>query len=150
MVILMWWGRFNGLYEPPSAFALLKWRSEELAIPPIIKWHDVFAFTNVVAQSLAKPVGRALRLLLHEMYTTLASLALPVMIGVRDLVCAVSKAQELRSSVRPLEADVDDMFWELDKEDCLTAILHAMELKRLEGRRVWCLLCTKGVTRCLT
>ena len=54
--------------QPPSAFALLKWRSKELAIPPVIKWRDVFAFTNVVAQSLAKIVGKALRLLLHEMY----------------------------------------------------------------------------------
>ena len=113
--------------QPPSAFALLKCRSKELAIPSIVKWCDVFAFTNVyqslVAQSLAKLVGRALRLLLHEMYTTLASLALPVMIGVRDLVCVVSKAQGLRSSVWPLEADVDDMFWELDKEVCLAANL---------------------------
>ena len=120
--------------QPPSAFALLKWRSKELAVPPIIKWRDAFAFTNVVAQSLAKLVGRALRLLLHEMYTTLASLALPVMIGVRDLVCAVSKAQGLRSSVRPLEAEVDDMFWELDKEVCLAAISHAMDVAKKTRR----------------
>ena len=128
--------------QPPSAFALLKWRSKGPAVPPIIKWRDVFAFTNVVAQSLAKLVGRALRLLLHEMYTTLASLALPMMIGVRDLVCAVSKAQGLRSSVRPLEADVDDMFWELDKEVCLTAISHAMDVAkktRREKRMVFAL-----------
>ena len=52
-----------------------------MAIPPVIKWCDVFAFNNVVAQSLAKPVGRALRVLLHDTYTTLSSLALPVMVG---------------------------------------------------------------------
>ena len=96
--------------QPPSAFAALNRRSKELPVPPVITWRDAFPFTNVVSQSLAKLVGRALRLLLHEMYTTLASLALPLMIGVRDLVCAVSKVQGLRSSVRPLEADVDDMF----------------------------------------
>ena len=68
------------------------------------------------------------------MYTTLASLALPMMIGVRDLVCAVSKAQGLRSSVRPLEVDVDDMFWELDKEVCLTAISHAIDVAKKTRR----------------
>ena len=102
-----------------------------MAVPPIIEWRDAFAFTNVVAQSLAKLVGRTPRLLLHEMYTTLASLALPVMIGVRDLVCAVSKAQGLRSSVRPLE---DDMFWELDREVCLAAISHAMDVAKKTRR----------------
>ena len=86
-----------------------------MAVPPIIKWRDVFAFTHVVAQSLAKLVGRALRLLLHEMYTTLMSLALPVMIGVRDLVSALFCMQGRRACVVPVKADVDDMFWELDK-----------------------------------
>ena len=112
--------------QPPSAFALVKWRSKEMSVPPVIKWRDVFAFNNVVAQSLAKLVGRALRLLLHDMYVTLSSLALPVMVGVRDLVCAVSRTQSRRSHVRPLEADVDDMFWELDKEVCMSAISHAL------------------------
>ena len=120
--------------QPPAAFAFLKWRSKEMAIPPVIKWRDVFAFNNVVAQSLAKLVGRALRVLLHDMYTTLSSLALPVMVGVRDLVCAVSRVQSLRSHVRPLEADVNDMFWELDKEVCMSAILHALSVAK-DSRR---------------
>ena len=45
-----------------------------MSVPRVIKWRDVFAFNNVVAQSLAKLVGRALRLLLHDMYVTLSSL----------------------------------------------------------------------------
>ena len=36
----------------------------------------------------------------------------------------------LRSQVKPLGADVDDMFWELDQEVCLTAIAHAMSVAR--------------------
>ena len=104
-----------------------------MAIPPVIKWRDVFAFNNVVAQSLAKLVGRALRVLLHDVYTTASSLALP-MVGVRDLVCAVSRVQSLRSHVRPLEADVDDMFWKLDKEVCMSAISHALSVAK-DSRR---------------
>ena len=75
-----------------------------MSVPPMIKWCDVFASNNVVAQSLANLVGRALWLLLHDMYVTLSSLALPVMVGIRDLVCAVSRTQGRRSHVRPLEA----------------------------------------------
>ena len=68
--------------QPPYAFSLMKWRTQEHKTPPLMKWRDVFTFTNVVVQSLAKLVGRTLRLLLNEMYMTLTSLALPVMVGV--------------------------------------------------------------------
>ena len=105
-----------------------------MAIPPVIKWCDVVAFNDVVAQSLVKVMGRALSVLLHDMYTTLSSLALPVLVGVQDLVCAVSRAKTLRSHVRPLEADVDDIFCELDKEVCMSAISHALSVAQ-DSRR---------------
>ena len=82
-------GKKRRQVQPPSAFSLMKWRTQEHKTPPLIKWRDVFTFTNVVVQSLAKLVGRTLRLLLNEMYMTLTSLALPVMVGVRNLVNAV-------------------------------------------------------------
>ena len=56
--------------HPPSALVLLKWHSKNLAVLPLMKLPDCFVFTSVVAQSLAKLVGRALRLPLHDRYTT--------------------------------------------------------------------------------
>ena len=117
-----------------------------MAIPPVTKWCDVVASNDVVAQSLVKVVGRALSVLLHDMYTTLLSLALPVLVGVQDLVCAVSRAKTLRSHVRPLEADVDDIFCELDKEVCMSAThMLCLWLRTLAGRRTWSLRFIKGV-----
>ena len=37
----------------------------------------------------------------------------------------MSKTQGQRSQLRPLEADEDDMFWELDKEVCMLALSPA-------------------------
>ena len=36
--------------------------------------------------------------------------------------------------MRPLEADVDDMFWDLDKEVCMSAISHAVSTAKRTRR----------------
>ena len=63
--------------QSPSAFSLMKWWTQDYKTPPLMKWRDFFTFTNVVVQSLAKLVGRTLRLLLNKMYMTLTSLGPP-------------------------------------------------------------------------
>ena len=116
--------RPNARYDPhpPSAFSLMKWKTNVLVREPVVKWRDVFAFTSVVVQSYSKLIGRCLRLLVNEMYITLDSLALPVMLGVRDLVQVVRRIQPDRTQLYPYEADIDDMYWELDKKKCISSI----------------------------
>ena len=67
--------RPNARYDPrlPSAFSLMKWKTNVVLREPVVKWRDVFAFTSVVVQSYSKLVGRCLRLLVNEMYITLDS-----------------------------------------------------------------------------
>ena len=72
--------------RPPSAFSVMKWKTNVLVRGPVVKWRDMLAFTSVVVQRYSKLIGKCLRLLVNEMYITLDSLALPVMRGVRDLV----------------------------------------------------------------
>ena len=97
---------------------------------PILKWRVVFAFSGVALQSFAKLCGRTLRLLLNELYASvhITSIALPVMMGVRDLVQAVSRIQTSRSRVEPIEIDIDDMYWELGKDTCMDAIRFAIRI----------------------
>ena len=122
----------NARYHPlpPRAFSIMKWKTDVFRIPPLVKWRDVFAFTSVVVQSYAKLIGRCLRLLLGEMYVTLDTLALPVMLGVRDVVQAARKIQPDRTKMHLHEADIDDMYWEIDKNECLHAIDFAISKVR--------------------
>ena len=60
----------------------------------------------------------------------ITSIALPVMMGVRDLVQAVSRIQTFRSRVEPIEADVDDMYWELGKDTCMDIVRFAIRTAR--------------------
>ena len=110
------------IHHPPSAFSLMKWKTNVLVREPLVKWRDVFAFTSVVVQSYSKLIGRCLRLLVNEMYLTLDSLALPVMLGVRDLVQAVRTIQPNRTQLYPCEADMEDMYWQVDKKKCICSI----------------------------
>ena len=87
----------------------------------------MFAFSNVKLPSLSKLVGGTLRLSLNEPYTDMMSIALPVINGVRNMSCAVNKMQGKMCNVELIKADVDDIDWELNKEECMELICFAIE-----------------------
>ena len=78
----------------------------------------------------AKLVSRCLQLIAMEGHRHLRSLGMPIMVRVRDIVGTLSRISPSTSRVFLHEADMDDMFWNIPKDEIVPAIKSVLDSLR--------------------
>ena len=126
-------------FGSPSIFGLLKWKSEETAVPPFIRWRDVVSFAAHPLRAWSKLMGRCLQLLVCHCTMLPGGLGFAKLVGVRDLVWSAYRMQASMESLSLLEQDMSDMFWEIPGEEALQAVSWAVGecKKKLRGKTLW-------------
>ena len=124
------------LFGAPSIFSILKWKTVERGAQAIVKWRDIVSFKLHILRSYARLMSRSLQLIVSEVYRQFQTLGMPSMVGVRDLLGSLGRFNPVWASVRPDEADMTDMFWNIPKGDVVPALHELFEL--LEGERRGC------------
>ena len=119
--------------RPPSSLTILKWKSNE-NIEDGLKYRDVITFCGVAFKKWAQLIGRALQVLVNHVPTKIDTMALPNMLGVRDMVFVGRRLSPLCRNASFREMDIDDMFWNLDKEEVVEAIEGSIGIM-LRGKR---------------
>ena len=70
----------------------------------------------------AKLVSQCLQLIAMEGHRHLRCLGMPVMVGVRDVVGTIARISPSMPRVSLHEADMDDMLWNIPKQDIIPSI----------------------------
>ena len=106
---------------------MLKWKSIETGVHPLIKWREVIAFCNVPLKRYARVIGRCLQLLVKALYLECTTLGFPLMLGTRDFSQACIRLSSHTSAVHVCEQDMQDMYWEIPKVQVLESFNWAVK-----------------------
>ena len=113
----------------PTFFTMLKWKSTELCtLCPELKWPDVISLKNNLLSTWGKLIGRSLQQLISFAVCNQATYSFQQLLGVRDQARAVLRLCANASSKTFLEKDMEDMFWEIPKQDAMAAVRWACSL----------------------
>ena len=113
----------------PTFFTMLKWKSTELCtLCSDLKWRDVISFKNNLLSSWGKLIGRSLQQLISFAVCNQATYSFKQLLGVRDQARAVLRLCASTNSKMFLEKDMEDMFWEIPKQDAMAAVRWARSL----------------------
>ena len=102
------------MFRPPSLFYVPKAKSDE--VKNMFKWRNMISQALHPLRRFSKLIGRCLSLLVKEITILSPHFSLPAMIGVRDMFFASSKARSTTLPSTQLEMDIDNCFWNLDKD----------------------------------
>ena len=116
-----------------NLFYVPKVKSDE--IKNIFKWRNMISQALHPLRRFSKLVGRCLSLLVKGINIFSPYFSLPAMIGVRDMFSVSSRARWTTLPTQQLEMDIDNCFWNLDKEGVLKAVGYIAERVR-RGRKV--------------
>ena len=112
--------------KAPSAFQLLKWRSQEN--------HNQLMFRLVISHSkhflktFPRLIGRSLSLVLRELHISYPFWGTPSLLGVRYFGGLVATWFQIKTSVSG--RDIDNAYWELPKEGVYYSVKQASQLGR--------------------
>ena len=113
----------------PTFFTMLKWKSTEMCtLCPKLKWRDVISFRNNLFSTWGKLIGRSLQRLISFAVCNLATYSFQQLLGVRDQARVVLRLCANTSSKVFLEKDMEDMCWEIPKQDAMAAVRWACSL----------------------
>ena len=108
-------------WHAPTAFHLLKWKTNEKLSD--WKWLLVVSHARHPLRRLSKLAGRGLTLLLQELHGVFPYWGCPTMRGVRDVW---KHLRQCRPKLLDLwERDIDNAYWELNKQRVLEAVRTA-------------------------
>ena len=110
----------------PTLFSMLKWKSIESGVDPLIKWREVIAFCSVPLKRYARVIGRCLQLLVKALYLECTTLGFPLMLGTRDFSQACIRLSSQTSAVHICEQDIQDMYWEIPKPQVMESVKWAV------------------------
>ena len=102
------------MFWSPSLFYVPKAKSDE--VKNMFKWRNMISQALHPLRRFSKLIGRCLSLLVKEITILSPHFSLPAMIGVRDMFFASSKARSTTLPSTQLEMDIDNCFWNLDKD----------------------------------
>ena len=111
----------------PTLFSMLKWKSIETGVHPLIKRREVIAFCNVPLKRYARVIGRCLQLLVKALYLECTTLGFPLMLGTCDFSQACIRLSSHTSAVHVCEQDMQDMYWEIPKVQVLESFNWAVK-----------------------
>ena len=107
----------NSQPGPPTFFNMLKWKlAENHATEPSLSWRDVISFRHDIFRTWARVVGRCLQLMIRHLATYYATWSFQSLLGVRDQARAATRLQQMGGGTKFMEKDMNDMFWEIPKE----------------------------------
>ena len=113
----------------PTFFTMLKWKSTELCtLCPELKWRDVISFKNNLLSTWGKLIGMSLQQLISFAVCNQATYSFQQLLGVREKVRAVLSLCASTSSKMFLEKDMEDVLWEIPKQDAMAAVRWACSL----------------------
>ena len=114
---------------PPSFLNMLKWKSQEChPETPLLKWRDVISFLRHPFRGWGRLVGRALQLVVLEVAGRVFSFGFQNMLGVRNQIMAATRLVGRQGDMKCLEQDMDDMYWEVPKDEVLQSLTWAVDL----------------------
>lgn len=111
----------------PTIFSIMKWISAELTNPPTLKWRDIINYSIHPLKHYAKLVSRSLHLLINRIVTAHPTCSLPNMLGVRDMVGAITRSDWQTDHIVLKERDMDDMFWQISRDQVKKSLKWAFQ-----------------------
>ena len=112
-------------YAVPSIFALPKWKLDKVVNYYI--WRNIITFAPHPLKPLARTVGRCLTLMVKECIKAVPFMALPSLLGVRDMFMGLVGLDAGRNCTFVRERDMDNCYWNIDKREALQALTAAKE-----------------------
>ena len=113
----------------PSAFQLLKWKSDEASND--LRFRLVISHARHFLRRFSRLMGRALSLLLKELHIAHPVWGTPSLMGIRDFM-VLTKQWYARRTVLA-ERDIDNAYWELPKDGVLDAVTQAAQRVQKHG-----------------
>ena len=131
----------------PSAFHLLKWKSDETTSD----WRFRLAITHAghPLKRISRQIGRCLTVLLKELHIACPFWGSPSMLGVKDMWNHIHANPPLALDV--WERDIDNAYWNLNKKKVADAVRKAATTVRAYRRmhNTFCFSIAKGGLRVL-